>query len=63
MTPKTLEEWTLAANSVTPLRDILIDGEWTESQSGAPHDQFLEARPCGSGAQKRQILRNWKQDS
>ena len=38
MTARTLEDWTLAAESVTPRNDILIDGEWREALSGERFD-------------------------
>ena len=43
MTPRTLEDWTLAAQSVTPRTNILIDGEWREARTG---DRFDTVNPA-----------------
>ncbi len=43
MTTKTLEEWTQAAEAVTPRGDIFIDGEWREANSG---NRFATVNPA-----------------
>jgi len=43
MTTKTLEEWTQAADDVTPRGDIFIDAEWRESVSGS---RFATVNPA-----------------
>jgi acyl-CoA reductase-like NAD-dependent aldehyde dehydrogenase len=43
MTARTLEDWSMAAASVNPRNDILIDGEWREARAGERFDSVNPA--------------------